>query len=355
MKLFNDEYVNQGRQNELDWARGFAVFFMILVHVKIVLPPYPFFDLYAKVIEFCGSPLAAPMFMMLLGAGIVFSKNNNPKKLAIRGLKLLSANYVLNFIAFGLAYLVVFIQTGDIENIELMISYTIGVDILAFAGLTFLFFALKEKLGLKLRYLILITLVVSSLNYILSMALNNAYLRALPGLFIRVEENSYFPFFSWIGYPVMGYIFGNLLKRCYDKNIFYKYLFAFSVLITTAISLGSIKYNFDLWGMHFGPHEYYYQDFIKYILVGGICFSWISILFFLSRKKALQIVEKQLSRWSQNTTVMYFIHIIIIGWLSILNPIDFPVSAIVNFTTGIVLVIISDIMAVIYKRTFKKL
>jgi len=71
MKLFSDENINTGRQTELDWARGFAVFFMILVHVKIELPGFPFSSLYSKVLEFVGSPLAAPTFMILLGAGIV--------------------------------------------------------------------------------------------------------------------------------------------------------------------------------------------------------------------------------------------------------------------------------------------
>ena len=91
-RLWADERINSGRQNELDWARGLAVLFMVLVHVKIYLPGFPLTHPYSKTIEFCGSPLAAPVFMILLGAGIIYSKNRTPHKMALRGLQLLVMN-----------------------------------------------------------------------------------------------------------------------------------------------------------------------------------------------------------------------------------------------------------------------
>jgi uncharacterized membrane protein len=112
MKLFSDEYVNSERQTEFDWARGLAVAFMILVHVKILLPGFPLSNTYSTVIEFLGSPPAAPTIMILLGAGIVYLRHSDPKNLAKRGLKLITINYALNFTAFGLPYLIMFIQTG---------------------------------------------------------------------------------------------------------------------------------------------------------------------------------------------------------------------------------------------------
>jgi hypothetical protein len=149
-------------------------------------------------------------------------------------------------------------------------------------------------------------------------------------------------------YPVMGYIFADFLKRCADKKIFYKYLFAFSSLTVIAVSLGAVKYDFDLWSMHFGPLTYYYQDFLQYILVGGIVFTWLSVMYALSSLKPLGYVGNHLSRWSKNTTVIYFAQWLIIGWFSILGLIDLPVSPIVNLTTGIVVFMISDAAAVFY-------
>jgi hypothetical protein len=47
------------------------------------------------------------------------------------------------------------------------------VDILAFAGLTFLFFALKEKLRMKSVHVVLTALALSCLNYILTAFVNS--------------------------------------------------------------------------------------------------------------------------------------------------------------------------------------
>ena len=355
MKLFSDEQINTGRQPELDWARGLAVFFMILVHVKIELPGFPLSSLYSKVLELVGSPLAAPAFMILLGAGIVYSKNTEPKKMAKHGLKLLLLHYALNFAAFGLPSLIMFFQSGDIEYREDFLNYTFGVDILAFAGLTFLFFALKEKLRMDSVHLVLVALALFCLNYILTWVINDFWAGPTLGLFVRANENSFFPFLSWIGYPVMGYIFGRHLIRCVDKKRFYTYLFAISALIATAITLGSFKYGFNIWSVHFGPEEYYYQDFIQYILVGGICFTWISLLYALSELKALTFAAKTLGRWSKNVTVIYCAQWLIIGWAFVFFIDLFPEDPLINFIIGIVVVILSDGLTVLYKKLSKSI
>jgi uncharacterized membrane protein len=350
IKLFDDTHINTGRQYELDWARGLAVLFMIFVHVKIELSGLPLSHTYSKIVEFFGSPTAAPTFMILLGAGIVYSKNNTPLKMAVRGLKLIALHYILNVFAFGVPLLIRFFQTKDNTVLSKSLNYTFGIDILAFAGITFLFFALVKKLKLRFIHIILITLALSCLNYLLTVPVDNLILSFTAGLFVRVWEYSYFPFFAWIGYPVMGYAFANLLARCADKNGFYKYLFAISILSVVAISLGSLKYRFDIWSMHFGPEDYYYQDFIQYILVGGICFSWISILYMLSKIRALHFIGKQFCRWSKNTTVMYFVQWLIIGWFSRLELINLPVKPLVNFIIGMVVFILSDVISVLYLK-----
>lgn len=196
--------------------------------------------------------------MTLMGAGIIYSRNSNPKKLFTRGLTLLIMHYALNFIAFELPDLIMFAQTGDATFIKDFMTDVFGIDILAFAGLTFLFFALMKKWRLEPVHIILITLVLSCANYLLTIPSDNFGTGVVFGLFVRVNEYSYSPFLSWIGYLVMGL----------SLEDFYRYLFAFSVLTITAISLGACKYNFDIWSMHFGPEDYYFQDFIQYFLVG---------------------------------------------------------------------------------------
>ena len=97
--LFNNKKVNLGRQKELDIAKGLAILFMVIVHVNEVYQSADFEGgLYERIIEFIGSPPAAPIFMLLLGVGLVYSKNNNSKALIKRGLFLFVGAYILNFI-----------------------------------------------------------------------------------------------------------------------------------------------------------------------------------------------------------------------------------------------------------------
>ena len=350
MELFNSTYINAGRQAELDWARGLAIFFMITVHVAedlIGMPP----GLFSYFLTISGGPLAAPVFMMLLGIGIVYSRNSSPQKLAKRGLSLIGLHYALNFFAFGIPLLLMFSRTSDSIYLTDFFNYMFGIDILAFAGLTFLLFALKEKLGLKTIHLVMFTLLLSCLNLILTHPVDSMYLWPFLGLFVHVNEYSFFPFFAWIAYPVIGYIAGNFLRICTNKTLLYKYLFIISSLIVVCMSLVSIKYDFNILLMYLKePDSYYFQDFIQYILVTAIVFSWISILYFISKIKFLDFFAKILARWSQNITIMYCIQWLVIGWLFNLELTDLPVYTHIILLTGIVITILADLGAILYVK-----
>jgi hypothetical protein len=153
----------------------------------------------------------------------------------------------------------------------------------------------------------------------------------------------------------MGYIFGSYLIRCTNKKVFYRYAFAFSALVMAALSLGARKYQFDIWSMHYlESKDYYYQDFIQYILVGGIFFMWISIMYGLSRIKLLSIIGKSVSRWSQNVTAIYFAQWLIIGWLSILPLLSIPAGPLAFTVSSVVIFILSDTAAWLYTTVKKK-
>ncbi|MCL2053753.1 MAG: acyltransferase [Oscillospiraceae bacterium] len=348
MSVFSGEYINRGRQTELDLARGLAVFFMVCIHVAEYSQDFPP-GIYSNILTFAGGPLAAPAFMILMGAGIVYSKNSSPKKMALRGITLLTLHYALNFFAFGIPLLIKYAQTADGEMLQTFFNYTFGTDILAFSGLTFLLFALKEKLRLQTVHLVIFTLFLSCLNFLFTVSVENPALGLFLGLFARVNLYSWFPLLSWFAYPVIGYIFGDLLKRCADKNLLYKYLFTISVLVMTAMTLCADKYGFNIWSMYFEyPDSYYYQDFFQYILVSGIFFAWISLLYVLSKLKALSFFVKQLSRLSKNITVVYCCQWLIIAWVSILISPEMPANFELIIFAGMIITALSDALAVLY-------
>lgn len=211
--LFNNKKVNLGRQKELDIAKGLAILFMVIVHVNEVYQSADFeAGLYERIIEFIGSPPAAPIFMLLLGVGLVYSKNNNPKALIRRGLFLFVGAYILNFIPYSILAI---LEDDASYKIEAWRSL-FGIDILQFSGLTMIFFGLIKKFNIKDKFLPIIWVGFATLNIFLrGTSTDNEVLDSILGLFGGTTDYSWFPFLTWITFPIAGYFFGKLLIKMY--------------------------------------------------------------------------------------------------------------------------------------------
>lgn len=87
--------------------------------------------------------------MFGLALGIVSSRKNTPKELALRGLRLLLLAYAFAFVRDFLSMYALYLKTGDAAYLEEGINCFLGVDILPFAGLVFLFLAAAAKLRFR--------------------------------------------------------------------------------------------------------------------------------------------------------------------------------------------------------------
>lgn len=314
--LFNNKKVNLGRQKELDIAKGLAILFMVIVHVNEVYQSADFEGgLYERIIEFIGSPPAAPIFMLLLGVGLVYSKNNNSKALIKRGLFLFVGAYILNFIRDFIPYSILAILEDDASyKIEAWQSL-FGIDILQFSGLTMIFFGLIKKFNIKDKFLPIIWVGFATLNIFLrGTSTDNEVLDSILGLFWGTTDYSWFPFLTWIAFPMAGYFFGQLLIRCTDKTRFYKNCFLISLI--TLIPFVSFAYMNDI---HFGAfgelyqETYYHHDIIGNIILIAFAVLWTSIIFYIT-KYIPEKISNAFTIWSKNTTYIYFIHWIILGY-----------------------------------------
>ena len=111
-QIFSKQIVNLGRQKELDFAKGLAIIFMVLVHTGEYFQGESG-ELYERIVEFLGSPPAAPIFMLALGVGIVYSKRNDASTLLKRGVKLLALGYAFNIISDVILNTLLMKITGD--------------------------------------------------------------------------------------------------------------------------------------------------------------------------------------------------------------------------------------------------
>jgi uncharacterized membrane protein len=148
MPILSPDRVNAGRQKELDIARGLAVLFMVLVHVQEY-----FSSAQAKAthlgefVGFVGGIPAAPVFLFLLGIGIVFSRKDDWQSMVRRGCLLVLAGYALNLGRGTLPFLVRWAPGGTPGNVLLAVRHFAGIDIFQAAGVSMILFGFLKRAG----------------------------------------------------------------------------------------------------------------------------------------------------------------------------------------------------------------
>ncbi len=220
MKYIDSKPVNTGRQPEMDLFKTACIVFMILSHVMLDL----------SVIESSGSDygfidyliciVGAASFMICMGIGMRYSRNQSPAKYMARGIGLLTVGQFLNLLRNALPNLIAWWVTGKqifIANSLLVIQ----PDILSFAGLAFLLMALLKKLklsdgsilavgfGMNLLGLIMYYIVHSTGFFPLSMVM---------GFFFISDAECYFPLFCYFVFVAFGYFVGGYYPRIRDKD-----------------------------------------------------------------------------------------------------------------------------------------
>ncbi len=324
--MFSKTPVNTGRQFALDYAKGLAIIYMIICHVIIhISMGYRGTVAYNIGNSILGGPSTAPYFMICLGVGIVFSHRSTPFYLFKRGLLLLFGAYLLNFCRGGFLLMLGGSLLGwspeengvGLDFAEESFFSMMIVDILQFAGITFLFFALALKLKLKNWMLMVLALAFQvGSHFFEGYRTENEYTTALLGLFLptgAIEEEdclSCFPFLVWGIYPVIGYLFGQLLQRVKDLDRFYRWIFwptlflsfsYFTIMITTGKMLPF-------------SNAYYWHNLIEVFFYLCIDFC-ILAAFHLYSRNLPQILFKPLTPLSRDITRVYCVSWCLILWL----------------------------------------
>ena len=227
--MLEREKVNVGRQPEFDIAKGLAILFMIICHCLIVAHFFncnvsSFFE--HTVNDILGGPTAAPVFMFCMGIGIIYSRRSTPDIMMKRGINLMLVGLFVNIGEFILPHFVSGFLLGDSSMFEiyggLLLFY---VDILAFAGLSFILIGLFKKFNLNYKQMLAIALVMSLIgSYVRFVDFNNDVLNLIFGYFIGTTDAfTGMPLFNWFIYPVAGYAYGEYFIRAPDKSRFFRF------------------------------------------------------------------------------------------------------------------------------------
>lgn len=341
--IFTEDKINRGRQRELDVAKGLAVIFMVIVHTYEVYGESVEGTMFSQVVEFLGSPPAAPVFMFLLGVGVVYSRKNTPKILFVRGIKIFVLGYVLNFIRDFIPYMILGKMDNDLESIEEAWNSLLGIDILMFAGLTLMFFALVKKYKVKNQYLIVIWCAFSSLGLLFKQInFDSEILNSIFGLIWGTDDYSWFPFTSWIFYPILGYLFAQVIIRCVDKDKLYKNIFIITAGLSSALWICAYTNRINFGQFDLYQNSYYQHDIIGNIILGIFVLLWISIIYFITRSMPERLY-KPFARWSKNCNGIYCGHWVILGYSMLIMKDNY--NALMLCVLSVILFILSDLVS----------
>lgn len=203
---------NSGRFIELDVLRGFAIIFMIFLHIIWDLDYFGFMPINTQIYQF--QKIVPAMFFVLLGVCLVVSKNKKiiqssydekryNKHLFLRGLKIIGLGIVITIITL------IFIPD---RPIFFGVLHCIGFSII-------LSIPLLKSNYYNIIFVILIIITGFLLNWYpvenptafhLAVGLHQAN--------IAQHTIDYFPIFPWFGVCLLGIILGNIMYKGNERR-----------------------------------------------------------------------------------------------------------------------------------------
>lgn len=316
-----DNEVNTGRQEELDIMKAIIIFFLAGIHCFVECTtnedlnygiPY-FFD------SVLGGPLAAPMFIFMMGIGLSYSKRNDADHLFKRSIHIFITAIALNVARFLIPSLIGYAVSKDYKMyIEHLPYKFFGNDLLNFAFLAMLLMSLMRYLKLKPWTIWFIALGLNLFAMVFnSLDFNNVYLNVILGHFIgvQVEEEivvSDFPLLIWFFMYASGYVYGGYLKRMKDRGKFYKYVSPVSLILVLVIYPVEYYGHFGMMGGK-GANVFYHMKTPEMILCILNVFALAGV-YYLIKDRIPDKLKDVILRTSKNITIVYFIQWVLVWW-----------------------------------------
>ena len=290
-----------------DLLKGFAILFMILVHITELFLDYAGSEsLFGKLSLFLGGPFTAVIFMILMGYFIAKSKKSLNKNI-LRGVKIFVVGLLLN-IGLNLNLLWKIKYAGWQFN---PLEYLFGVDILYLAGLSVIIIAFlktikKGQAWITIILVFLITGLTGSLNEILMVTERNYVLPFIAGTY----SWAYFPLFPWLAYPLIGFTFFHWEEKI--MFFFTKQKIASGVIIAVIFTL---VVWFDKWGINttISLSNYYHHTFWYSMWAIGAVVLWVVLIRLLLNKFPNTYFGDFMKWLGKNITLIYVIQWLIIG------------------------------------------
>ncbi len=347
--FLSSEKVNTGRQFEVDCVKFFAIPFMVGIHFYEQFGKYDFAGvvpdtIFRNVIEFIGGPLAAPVFMFCMGIGMVYTKHDSASDFMKRGLKLLLTGYALNFFRQTLLQLIG-MALGMETDLD-VIGGLLCVDILPFAGMTFLTVGLMKKWRFSSVRMCGIAFLMQALGiWVTKVHMEPGVIQNLLGLIVPTGKWTSFPLSLWLVYPALGILFGECLKRCKYKKQMYVSLIILSLVFFASYTAGLLFIGFPICNIYaLCDDSYYHHNIIATLWIVPIIILALGICHLVFGKLERTKVGGLIRYCSVNLNTIYIIQWMIIAYsvaVSILLGKDKTYSPLIIIMGGGIVTIVS--------------
>lgn len=318
MPLFVKEEINTGRQWSFDAAKTVAIFFMVLVHSFIYVYGEENMDygFQYRLNNIYGGVLAAPVFMFCMGAGVAYSRRNDARTMFGRGFKLLVVGYLLNAVRC-LPQLLLWKSGYGEEHYEAFFEELNLFDILQFAGMAFMLFALLHWLKSSPTVILLVGIALSIFgSFFREIDMGSIWLNLLCYSIVGIHVNTIwtsFPLANWFIFVATGYWFGKLVRRCTDLDRLYAVIIPWSGFF---FAVGATYMATHAYGMFTETND----DFFYYLtpldslvcIMGALTVAGIGN-FLIPHEP--HVVRNEVKQISSDVTRIYLIHWIFVSYL----------------------------------------
>jgi len=292
-----------GKSYTLDFCRGMAVIFMVFVHVLgVYARPEVYNSTFGSVVDFLGSPPAAPVFMVTMGIFFMLSSKTHSLSAHMkRGLSLMSAGMLLSFLRSDLMMLI----DGETYSFEALWE----IDILPFAGCAYILMSLICHFFKKpITWLIIATLIMLTSPYLWGLKTGSVLIDWFLHFLWGNDSYVYFPVFGWLFYPLVGMVIGVLMKATKDDQVILKSLYKPGMIL---LLIGSV---ITLTNPSFHIGDYFRSGQGAMIWILGFVFIWFSLANNLCNLFHSNVLIKKIRYWGRETPSIYVIHWLLISW-----------------------------------------
>ena len=309
------------RFGEFDLMKAFAILGLPIVHLleEGIFNDYVSEDVHkleAFIVALC---IVGPsIFMMCMGFGIG-GTHNTPRGIMRQGVMFLSLGAILNLVRWVLPALVLFFVHGISMSEDIFFFF--ASDIYYFVGFFYLFYALMLKLKLSTPWILLITIVMLTINTLLTPIMSdivtNYYLTAIVGNIVYIDGTSCFPLLSWAIFPTVGILLGDVLKKVTDekRGSIMKRMLIFSPVVFISYLVSLSLYGHDVMKVMVSPLNDYITDLPNVILMISLALFLFSVLYYVSNLIDETKFMKFMMKISTHIVPFYMLQWILVSWV----------------------------------------